>query len=72
MTWWIDYSNFFEGVGALGGGNVTLTAGRNVKNVDAVVPTNAFAPYQTTKVTGTGTTVDYHRCRSAVIPVRRW
>lgn len=41
MSWWVDFSNFFEGVGALGGGNVTLTAGRNVSNVDAVTPTNA-------------------------------
>lgn len=40
-TWWVDFSNFFEGVGALGGGNVTMKAGRNVTNVDAVVPTNA-------------------------------
>ena len=43
-AWWIDFSNFFEGVGALGGGNVALLAGRNVSNVDAVVPTNARAP----------------------------
>lgn len=40
-TWWVDFSNFFEGVGALGGGDVTLVAGNNVTNVDAVVPTNA-------------------------------
>ncbi len=40
-SWWIDYSNFFEGVGALGGGNVSLTAGGDVRNVDAVAPTNA-------------------------------
>ncbi|MDB6007301.1 MAG: hypothetical protein JWR15_4288, partial [Prosthecobacter sp.] len=40
-SWWVDYSNFFEGVGALGGGNVALTAGGNITNVDAVVPTNA-------------------------------
>ena len=40
-SWWVDFSNFFEGVGALGGGNVTMTAGRNVANVDAVIPTNA-------------------------------
>lgn len=39
-SWWIDFSNFFEGVGALGGGNVTLVAGRDVSNVDAVAPTN--------------------------------
>jgi filamentous hemagglutinin family protein len=43
-TWWIDFSNFFEGIGALGGGNVNLVAGRDVKNVDAVVPTNARMP----------------------------
>lgn len=40
-TWWSDFSNFFEGVGALGGGNVTLSAGDQVRNVDAVIPTNA-------------------------------
>lgn len=40
-AWWIDYSNFFEGVGALGGGDVTLTAGHDVVNVDAFSPTNA-------------------------------
>ncbi len=43
-TWWVDFSNFFEGVGALGGGNVSLFAGQDVKNVDAVVPTNARMP----------------------------
>ena len=43
-TWWIDFSNFFEGVGALGGGNVTLSAGNDVVNVDAVSPTNARMP----------------------------
>lgn len=43
-TWWVDFSNFFEGVGALGGGNVSLFAGGDVKNVDAVIPTNARAP----------------------------
>ncbi len=43
-TWWVDFSNFFEGVGALGGGNVTLKAGRDVANVDAVSVTNARMP----------------------------
>ncbi|MDD5260535.1 MAG: filamentous hemagglutinin family protein [Methylacidiphilales bacterium] len=43
-TWWVDFSNFFEGVGALGGGNVTLVAGGDVRNVDAVIPTNARMP----------------------------
>lgn len=43
-TWWIDYSNFFEGVGALGGGNVTLNAGNDIVNIDAVSPTSARMP----------------------------
>jgi hypothetical protein len=43
-TWWVAFSNFFEGVGALGGGNVTVKAGGNIVNVDAVVPTNARMP----------------------------
>ena len=40
-AWWIDYSNFFQGVGALGGGDVFLSAGDDITNVDAVAPTNA-------------------------------
>jgi len=42
-TWWVDYSNFFEGVGTLGGGNIVIEAGNDVKNIDAVAPTNARA-----------------------------
>ena len=40
-SWWIDYSNFFQGIGTLGGGDVKLVAGNDVINVDAVAPTNA-------------------------------
>ncbi len=43
-TWWVDFSNFFQGVGALGGGDVNLSAGNNISNVDAVIPTNARMP----------------------------
>lgn len=43
-TWWVDFSNFFQGIGTLGGGNVTMTAGGNVSNVDAVAATNARMP----------------------------
>lgn len=43
-AWWIDFSNFFQSVGALGGGNVILAAGRDIANVDAVIPTNARMP----------------------------
>ena len=46
-SWWVDFSNFFEGVGALGGGNVSLFAGHDVSNVDAVAPTNGRVTYQT-------------------------
>ena len=40
-AWWVDFSNYFEGVAALGGGNVALSAGRDINNIDAAVPTNA-------------------------------
>jgi filamentous hemagglutinin family protein len=40
-TWWIDFSNFFQSVGTLGGGDIFLTAGNDVVNVDAAAPTNA-------------------------------
>ncbi|HEY8903776.1 MAG TPA: filamentous hemagglutinin family protein [Chthoniobacterales bacterium] len=43
-SWWVNFSNFFEGVGALGGGDVSLYAGHDVMNVDAVAPTNARMP----------------------------
>jgi len=43
-TWWVDFSNFFQGIGALGGGNASLITGGGVENVDAVIPTNARQP----------------------------
>lgn len=43
-TWWVDYSNFFQGVGALGGGNIAMNAGRDMVNVDAVIPTSLRMP----------------------------
>jgi filamentous hemagglutinin family protein len=46
-SWWVDFNNFFEGVGALGGGNVNVTAGSDVVNIDAVAPTNARMPFGT-------------------------
>ena len=39
-TWWVDYSNFFQGFGALGGGNIDLWAGDDLVNVEAAVPTS--------------------------------
>jgi hypothetical protein len=43
-TWWVDFSNFFEGIGTLGGGNLTMSAGHDVSNVDGIVATNARMP----------------------------
>ena len=56
-TWWVDYSNFFAGVGALGGGDIHLIAGGNIENFDAAIPTNARAPIgkaDATKIHETG------------------
>ena len=38
-TWWIEFNNFDQGIGVLGGGNLSLTAGRDIVNTSAVVPT---------------------------------
>ena len=40
-TWWVDFSNFFEGVGTLGGGNVSVSVGGDINNIDVVAATNA-------------------------------
>jgi len=40
-AWWVDFSNFFEGFGALGGGNLSLVAGNDIVNADAAIPTTA-------------------------------
>jgi hypothetical protein len=40
-TWWVDYSNFFAGFGALGGGDIKMRAGRDLINADAAIPTSA-------------------------------
>ncbi|MCK9917090.1 filamentous hemagglutinin family protein [Microbacteriaceae bacterium K1510] len=42
---WINYGTFFQGFGALGGGNISLEAGHNVKDVSASLP-------ETVQVTG--------------------
>jgi hypothetical protein len=40
-TWWVSFRDFRQNVGALGGGNVRLSAGGDILNVSAAVPTNA-------------------------------
>ncbi len=56
--WWVDYTNFFEGIGALGGGNVSMTAGGSIDNVDAVVPTNEQTTAETSLAATGGSAVD--------------
>ncbi|MEJ1972677.1 MAG: hypothetical protein WDM96_09530 [Lacunisphaera sp.] len=56
-SWWVDYSNFFDDFGALGGGNLTLSAGRDVANVNAAVPSNARLPGFVTSASGVRTPI---------------
>ena len=49
-TWWVNFSNFFDGIATLGGGNVNLNAGRDVQNVSAHAVTNARAAAGTATV----------------------
>lgn len=35
---WINYGTFFQGIGALGGGNVTLKAGADIADISASLP----------------------------------
>ncbi|WP_441242473.1 filamentous haemagglutinin family protein [Tardiphaga sp. 768_D3_N2_1] len=39
-SWWIDYSMFQQGVGALGGGNVSVSTGGDLVNMLVALPTN--------------------------------
>ena len=40
-AWWVRFDQFQQGVGALGGGDVTIRAGGSVANVAASAPTQA-------------------------------
>lgn len=48
--WWAVRPNFHDGVAALGGGNVNVSAGRDLRDLSAWVPTSAIQ-------SGTGTTL---------------
>ncbi|MET0445957.1 MAG: filamentous hemagglutinin family protein [Pseudorhodoplanes sp.] len=39
-SWWIDYGKFQQGVGALGGGNVSVSTGGDLVNMLVALPTN--------------------------------
>ena len=49
-AWGVSFANFRQNVGALGGGNVTLTAGGNVVGVSAVIPTTGTVSGSSTSV----------------------
>ncbi|MGA2188627.1 MAG: filamentous hemagglutinin family protein [Steroidobacteraceae bacterium] len=38
-SWWIQFNEFDQGIGVLGGGNLSLRAGRDIVNTSAVIPT---------------------------------
>jgi hypothetical protein len=38
--WWVEFSRFQEGVGALGGGDISVQAGGNITDLSVVIPTN--------------------------------
>lgn len=40
-AWWVRFDQFEQGVGALGGGDVQMVAGGNVRNISASTPTQA-------------------------------
>ncbi|WP_404420318.1 filamentous haemagglutinin family protein [Nibricoccus sp. IMCC34717] len=52
-AWWISFDNFFQDVGALAGGNVSFSAGGNIRNVSASVATNARV--SSNRIQGDGT-----------------
>ena len=39
---WIEFEDFQEGIGALGGGNVDVTAGHDITNLSAVIPATLY------------------------------
>lgn len=39
-SWWTRFSEFRQGVGALGGGDITVSAGGDINNLSAVIPTH--------------------------------
>ncbi len=43
-AWGVAFANFQQNVGALGGGNINVTAGDAVTNLSAVIPTTGYLP----------------------------
>lgn len=38
-SWWVNFSKFQQNIGALGGGNVSVTAANDIDNLSVVIPT---------------------------------
>lgn len=38
-SWWISFADFQQGIGALGGGDVSVSSGRDIRNLSVVIPT---------------------------------
>jgi filamentous hemagglutinin len=41
VAWWTAFDSFRQGFGSFGGGNIDISAGKDVRNIVAVAPTNA-------------------------------
>lgn len=41
-AWWVNFGSFGQNVGALGGGNVNISAGGNITSLSAVVPSTGY------------------------------
>ncbi len=54
-AWWVNAATFTQGVGALGGGDLEIEAGRNIRSLNTAVPSNAFLD------TGSGELVEHNR-----------
>jgi len=46
-AWWANIGRFQQGAGALGGGDLTVQAGRDIERLGTAVPTNGFLEAQT-------------------------
>lgn len=43
-SWWVDFSRFQQNIGALGGGDVSVQAGRDIDNLSVSIPTTGRLP----------------------------
>ena len=48
LAWWTQFSSFRQTLGSFGGGNLTVNAGGDISNLQAMVPTVAWADSQRT------------------------